>query len=182
MVISSENRKRSQSKIQLLEVATAARFKATVEAQHDSVTFAALLEQHEKALRRSYANAVANDWQLDEISSSFCMDEARVHIGAEWNEDVYMVAWNEVFGRFDLCSEAEEPVAKRLNFGAAALPDVDTNLLMEAELLRIKNGGAIQAHWMPEDDEVNEVGDATTRSELALLDSLPQPEKSDTVS
>eukprot|EP01050_Picozoa_sp_SAG11_P035803 SAG11_NODE_13310_length_660_cov_3.376114_1_plen_61_part_00 len=42
MVISSENRKKSQSKIQLLEVATAARFKATVEAQHDSVTFATL--------------------------------------------------------------------------------------------------------------------------------------------
>ena len=32
---------------------------------------------------------------------------------------------------------------------------------------------------MPEDDEVAEVGDATTKSELALLDSLPQPEKSD---
>ena len=174
MVISSENRKRSQSKIQLLEVATAARFKATVEAQHDSATFTTLLEQHEKALRRSYANAVANDWQLDEISSSFCADEAREHVGATWNEDVYTVAWNEVFGRFGFCGEAEEPVAKRLNFGAAALPDVDTNLLMEAELLRIQNGGAIQAHWMPEDDEVAEAGDATTKSELALLNSLPQ--------
>ena len=182
MVISSENRKRSQSKIQLLEVATAARFKATVEAQYDSATFAALLDKHALALRRSYASAVANGWQLDEISSSFCLDEARVHVAAEWNEDIYTIAWNEMCGRFDLYSEVDEPVAKRLNFGAAALPDVDTNLLMEAELLRIKNGGAIQAHWMPEDDEVAEVGDATTKSELALLDSLPQPEKSDTVS
>ena len=75
-------------------------------------------------------------------------------------------------GRFDLYREADKPVAKRLNFGAAALPDVDTNLLMEAELLRIKNGGAIQAHWMPEGDEVAEVGEATTKSELALLSLL----------
>ena len=69
MVFSSENRKRSQNKRQLLEVAAAARFRATVEAQYDPDVFSALLEKHIKAVRTSYATAIAQEWALDEISS-----------------------------------------------------------------------------------------------------------------
>eukprot|EP01050_Picozoa_sp_SAG11_P007756 SAG11_NODE_657_length_7898_cov_13.699320_5_plen_303_part_00 len=84
---------------------------------------------------------------------------------------------SETFGKFTFEDEAADPTAKRLAFGgAASTSEIDSNLLMEAEVLRIQNGGAIQAHWMLDDDEDATVGDPTSTEEMALLDSIPQPE------
>eukprot|EP01050_Picozoa_sp_SAG11_P007757 SAG11_NODE_657_length_7898_cov_13.699320_6_plen_80_part_00 len=69
MVFSSENRKRSQNKRQLLEVAAAARYRATVESLYDQDEFTTLLAKHVRAVRKSYAHAIAQEWALDEISS-----------------------------------------------------------------------------------------------------------------
>eukprot|EP01050_Picozoa_sp_SAG11_P002281 SAG11_NODE_113_length_16061_cov_16.161143_4_plen_176_part_00 len=114
---------------------------------------------------------------MDEISSELCLDEARDRAGDDWNEDIYKVAWNETFGKFTFEDEAADPTAKRLAFGgAASTSEIDSNLLMEAEVLKIQNGGAIQAHWMPDDDEDATVGNPTSTEEMALLDSIPQPE------
>ena len=90
--------KRSSVQKKVRAEARRAAFEAQVKSRHGEVVFRNQLELHDKAIRVQYGASLNLGWLPNEINAAFCVDEVKVALDASFDADLYVIAWESLFG------------------------------------------------------------------------------------
>ena len=177
--------KRSSVQKKVRAEARRAAFEAQVKSRHGEVVFRNQLELHDKAIRVQYGASLNLGWLPNEINAAFCVDEVKVALDASFDADLYVIAWESLFGPVPKYDESIllNKRRRRINFSPEveiAAPDSSelgsaTSEKQAMQAVLVRSGAAeVQQTWYPTGEDETTPGRADEDRYEELLDAIPE--------